>query len=130
MLGASGGGHCRGSGKGNLSFYTIKKWVYKLRLEGGCILVTNEDERGNKGTTPSTEKRMIPGIKKFLNGMFINSDNGSPIMPPSGEIINIMPPPIAPRAKNPIKNKKIFLALLIVISSFFNMGIHFKILSE
>ena len=50
---------------------------------------------------------MIPGIKKLLKGIFLNSDKGSPNNSPKGEIIRTIPPPIAPMARNPNTNKAI-----------------------
>ena len=62
----------------------------------------------NEGITPRTENKITPGIKKLLKGIFLNSDKGNPNSSPSGEIISIIPPPIAPNERKPNKIKKIF----------------------
>ena len=62
----------------------------------------------NRGISPKTEVKIAPGIKKLLKGIFLNSDKGIPINFPVGEIINIIPPPMAPNERKPNKIKKIF----------------------
>ena len=55
------------------------------------------------GAIPSTENKMIPGIKKLSKGDLFNMDRGIPINFPLGEIMKTPPPPIAPIPKNTSK---------------------------
>ena len=58
------------------------------------------------GIIPSTENKIIPGIKKLSKGIFLNSAIGSPINSPVGEIMRTIPPPIALNARKPKTIKK------------------------
>src|SRR5580693_1300952 len=70
------------------------------------------------GIIPSTEKRIMPGIKKLLKGELSNIDRGIPNSLPVGEIIKTPPPKIAPNPRSPIKIKRIFRAVFVFIILF------------
>jgi len=63
--------------------------------------------------TPTTVNRIMPGIKKLLKGEVLNEDKGIPNNLPYREIIKTASPKIAPRPREPSKNKSIFRAVII-----------------
>ena len=83
----------------------IRSAIFELGFLSNAIIRSD-------GITPRTNNKIIPGTKKLLNGIFLNSDKGRPIISPVGEIISAMPPPIAPIAKNPRIIKKILFTIL------------------
>jgi hypothetical protein len=62
------------------------------------------------GTNPSTLNKIIPGIKKLLKGELSNIDKGIPNSLPDGEIINMVPPKIAPNPRSANKKIRRFLS--------------------
>jgi hypothetical protein len=66
------------------------------------------------GIIPSIVNKIIPGNKKLLNGEFSNKDKGIPNSLPDGEMINTLPPNIAPNPRN--INKIISRFLIVMIS--------------
>ncbi len=57
------------------------------------------------GETPNTQNKMIPSIKKLLNGELLSIDNGIPINFPFGEMIKTKALPTAHNARNANKNR-------------------------
>jgi hypothetical protein len=64
------------------------------------------------GQIPKTINRIMPGIRKSVNGDFVNKYKGIWNRAPEGEIINTPPPNRAPIPRNNIRNTKIFLNVL------------------
>jgi hypothetical protein len=71
------------------------------------------------GASPSTENKIIPGVKKLLKGDLFNIYKGIPINFPLGEIMKTFPPLIAPIPKNINKPIRIFREVLdfMILSS-------------
>lgn len=65
------------------------------------------------GKSPNKTNKIMPGIRKSVNGEFFKIDKGRPPSSlPDGEIINAPPPPMALSARKANKSKWIFLAVL------------------
>ena len=79
---------------------SLKKLNFFANFES---IFLNNALASRTGAIPSTVNKMIPGIKKLSKGDFSNNDKGIPINFPLGAIIKTNPPPIALRARNPIK---------------------------
>ena len=86
----------------------IRSAIFDLGFLSNAII-------NNEGITPSATSKIIPGTKKLSKGIFLNSDSGSPIISPVGDIISTMAPQIAPNAKNPRIIKKMLLTILTFI---------------
>jgi hypothetical protein len=53
------------------------------------------------GNSPNTVSKIMPGMRKFLNGELLNRSVGILKKEPSGLSIKTMPPYHAPRERNP-----------------------------
>ena len=71
------------------------------------------------GANPNTINKIIPGIKKLLKGEFSNIDKGIPNSLPDGEIINMVPPKIAPNPRIANKKMRRFLIAFVFIVLWF-----------
>ncbi|GAI92468.1 unnamed protein product [marine sediment metagenome] len=54
----------------------------------------------SKGNTPFIIRKIIPGIRKFLNGVPLSKSNDHSNLLPLGSLIRINPPYIAPNPRN------------------------------
>ena len=78
------------------------------------------------GTIPSTENKMIPGIKKLSKGDLFNMDRDILINFPLGEIMKTPPPPIAPIPKNTNKPMRIFRVNFIFLFEYLQLSNDYK----
>jgi hypothetical protein len=79
--------------------YVQAQYISLYKLNNSTDLFTglfNKENAIASGANPITLNKIIPGIKKLLNGEFFNIDSGIPNSLPEGEIINTPPPNIAP----------------------------------
>lgn len=91
-------------------YISLKKLKYSANLLAGFLIKAIAKRQGE---SPRTKNRIMPGIKKSLNGEWSKIDKGkSPNNFPDGEIISNAPPPNAPNPRN--NSRKISLFLVVV----------------
>ncbi len=90
---------------------SLKKLKYSAILLSGFFINAHKVRQGK---SPKTANKIIPGIKKSLNGDFSKIDKGNPPNNlPDGDIINAPPPPMALIPRNVNKKNSKFLAFIV-----------------
>ena len=91
---------------------SLKKLNRSANLHSGILSKANINKNG---TSPRTKNKKTPGRRKLVKGDSSNIDKGIPTNAPEGEMINVSPPPIAPKPRNPNKKRKIIHIILVLM---------------
>ena len=94
-------------------YISVKKLNDSPILDCGLFINAHTIQQG---IMPSTLNKIIPGIKKLVNGELTNIDRGIPNNSPDGEIIKTPPPKIAPIPRRHSKKSRMFRVIMRIDS--------------